>query len=105
MIVNVGSGLGSFDRTLRAGSREAQVVAPLYTSAKAAVSMLTSQYAKALPGLRINVADPGYTNTDLTGGLGFQTVTDGTDAIVELATLGPDGPTGTFRDRFGEVGW
>jgi len=28
-------------------------------------------------------------------------VTEGTDAIVELALLGPDGPTGTFFDRSG----
>jgi hypothetical protein len=28
---------------------------------------------------------------------GTQTVTEGTDAIVHLATLPPDGPTGTFQ--------
>jgi hypothetical protein len=32
-------------------------------------------------------------------------VTEGTDAIVELATIGPDGPTGTFVSRRGPVPW
>ena len=34
-----------------------------------------------------------------------QTVTEGTDAIVHVATLPPDGPTGTFQDRHGQVPW
>jgi hypothetical protein len=32
--------------------------------------MLTARYAKLLPGIRINVADPGMTATDLSGGHG-----------------------------------
>ncbi len=46
---------------------ESKFVAPLYTSSKAAVTMLTTQYAKALPDIRINAADPGYTATDRFG--------------------------------------
>lgn len=65
--------------------------------------MLTLQYAKAYPGIRINAADPGFTATDLNDNRGTQTVTQGTDAIVELATIGPDGPTGTFVSRRGPV--
>jgi NAD(P)-dependent dehydrogenase (short-subunit alcohol dehydrogenase family) len=63
--------------------------------------MLTVQYAKALPGIRVNAADPGYTATDLNGNSGPQTVTEGTDAVVALALQGADGPTGTFTDREG----
>jgi hypothetical protein len=33
------------------------------------------------------------------------TVTEGTDSIIELAMLGPDGPTGIFVDRLGPVAW
>ena len=62
------------------------MVAPLYTASKAALTMLTTQYAKALPDIRVNAADPGYTATDLNGHSGPQTVTEGTDAIVGLAT-------------------
>ncbi len=67
--------------------------------------MLTMQYAKALPNLRINIVDPGPTATDLNGNAGYQTVKEGTDAIVRLATIGSDGPTGTFSGRAGNVPW
>ncbi len=100
-IVNVTSGLGSFTAVHDQSRVESTVIAPLYTSSKSAVTMLTVQYAKALPGIRVNAADPGYTATDLNGNSGTQTVTEGTDAIVQLALLGPDGPTGTFIDRSG----
>jgi len=100
-VVNVTSGLGSFHAVHDSDRIESQVIAPLYNSSKSAVTMLTVQYAKALPELRINAADPGYTATDLNGNSGTQTVTEGTDAIVDLATRGGQGPTGTFIDRSG----
>ena len=105
VIVNVSSGMGSFTLTHEAGRIEQKNLAPIYTSSKAAVSMLTTQYAKSWPDVKVNAADPGYTATDFNGHSGPQTVTEGTDAIVELATIGTDGPTGTFRDRHGELGW
>ena len=76
-----------------------------YCSAKAAVSMLTLQYAKGLPDIKVNCADPGATATDLNGGRGKQTVQEGTDAIVKLATIDKNGPTGTFISRFGNMPW
>ena len=105
VIVNVSSGMGSFTATHEVGRIESVNLAPLYTSSKAAVSMLTTQYAKSWPDVKVNAADPGYTATDFNGHSGPQTVAEGTDAIVELATIGTDGPTGTFRDRHGELGW
>ncbi|MCU1527759.1 MAG: short-chain dehydrogenase [Frondihabitans sp.] len=100
-IVNVTSGLGSFASVHDSDRIESTVLAPLYTSSKSAVTMLTVQYARALREMRVNAADPGYTATDLNGNTGHQTVTEGTDAIVELATRGGEGPTGTFIDRAG----
>ncbi|WP_433463536.1 SDR family NAD(P)-dependent oxidoreductase [Spirillospora sp. CA-128828] len=105
VIVNVSSGMGSFAATHDAERVESKPVAPLYTSSKAAVTMLTTQYAKAWTDVKVNAADPGYTATDFNGHSGPQTVTEGTDAIVELATIGPDGPTGTFHDRHGAMAW
>jgi NAD(P)-dependent dehydrogenase (short-subunit alcohol dehydrogenase family) len=67
--------------------------------------MLTLQYAKGLPEIRINAVDPGPTATDLNGNAGFQSVTEGTDAIVKMATIGKDGPTGTFINRKGSIPW
>jgi NAD(P)-dependent dehydrogenase (short-subunit alcohol dehydrogenase family) len=67
--------------------------------------MMTTQYAKAVPQVRFNAADPGYTATDLNGRSGHQTVAEGTDAIVSLATEDPSAGTGRFVDRFGPVAW
>ena len=102
-VVNVSSGMGSFTLTHDPDRVESTVISPLYTAAKAAVTMLTTQYAKALPDIRFNAADPGYTGTDLNGHRGHQTVTEGTDATVKLALIGPDGPTGEFHDRRGRI--
>ncbi|WP_019639444.1 SDR family NAD(P)-dependent oxidoreductase [Paenibacillus fonticola] len=105
VIVNVSSGLGSFTRVTNPEKIESQINDLIYSSSKAAVTMLTVQYAKALPEFRINAADPGPTATDLNGHRGYQTVSEGTDVIVKLATLDGNGPTGTFMDRNGVVPW
>ncbi|MDA2890643.1 SDR family NAD(P)-dependent oxidoreductase [Mycolicibacterium sp. BiH015] len=105
VIVNVSSGLGSFGVVTNPERFESSFATVIYGSSKAAVGMLTVQYAKALPDFRINVVDPGYTATDINGNSGHQTVTEGTDAILRLATIGPDGPTGTFSDRHGPLPW
>ena len=104
-VVNVTSGLGSQTLTHDPERVEAQVIAPLYTSSKAAVTMLTTQYAKGVPDVRFNAVDPGYTATDLNGHSGTQTITEGTDAIVALATEAPDAGTGRVVDRHGVVPW
>lgn len=105
VIVNVSSGMGSFAVTHDPDRVESTFPSALYTASKSALTMLTTQYAKAWPDIRVNAADPGYTATDFNGHSGPQTVTEGTDAIVELATIGLDGPTGQFRDRHGVVAW
>lgn len=105
VIVNVSSGLGSFGVVTNPDRFESSFATVVYGSSKSAVGMLTLQYAKALPDIRINVVDPGYTATDINGNSGHQTVTEGTDAIIRLATIGPDGPTGTFSDRHGPLPW
>jgi NAD(P)-dependent dehydrogenase (short-subunit alcohol dehydrogenase family) len=104
-IVNVSSAAGSFARLLTPGSVENAVTLPIYPATKAALTMLTVQYARSLNGILINAADPGFTATDFNNNRGTQTVTEGTDAIVRLATLPPNGPTGTFQGRDGIVPW
>ncbi|MFJ3422712.1 SDR family NAD(P)-dependent oxidoreductase [Streptomyces sp. NPDC086082] len=104
VIVNVSSGMGSFGLTQDPARIESQYALPLYSASKAAVTMLTTQYARELKGVKVNAADPGQTATDFTGGLGH-TVAEGADSIVTLATIGPDGPTGRFIDRTGNLPW
>lgn len=104
-IVNVSSGVGSFERLLTPGSVENAVTLPVYPVTKAALTMLTVQYARALNGILVNAADPGFTATDFNNNRGTQTVVEGAEVIVRLATLPPNGPTGTFQDRHGIVPW
>ena len=80
-MVNVSSGLGSLTYSADPESRFSDLVIPAYFSSKAALNMLTLQYARAYPGMRINAADPGFTATDLNDHRGTQTVTEGTDAV------------------------
>ena len=105
VIVNVSSGLGSFGVTTNPDRMEYAFPTLAYSSAKAAVNMLTSQYAKALPRLRINAVDPGYTATDFNAHRGTQTIEEGAEIIVAMAQIGPDGPTGGYFDRHGTVPW
>jgi NAD(P)-dependent dehydrogenase (short-subunit alcohol dehydrogenase family) len=105
VIVNVSSGTGSIALSNDPDRVESTVMSIGYASSKTAVTGLTNTYARALPRFRVNAVDPGYTATDLNGHSGHQTVTEGTDAIVAAAQLGPDGPTGKFLDRDGEVPW
>jgi NAD(P)-dependent dehydrogenase (short-subunit alcohol dehydrogenase family) len=105
VIVNVSSGMGSIAVTTDPERLESTLIGIAYPASKTAVNMLTTQYAKAFPEIRINAVDPGYTATDLNGHSGTQSVEEGTDAIVAMAKLDPSGPTGTFVDRNGAVAW
>jgi NAD(P)-dependent dehydrogenase (short-subunit alcohol dehydrogenase family) len=105
VVVNVSSGLGSLADAANPESTYFSLVNPAYCSSKAALNMLTIQYAKAFPGIRINSVDPGFTATDLNEHRGVQSVAEGTDAIVQMASIGRDGPSGTFVDRRGRVAW
>jgi NAD(P)-dependent dehydrogenase (short-subunit alcohol dehydrogenase family) len=105
VVVNVSSGMGSLAITTDPERLESTIVSLGYPTSKAAVNMLTTQYAKALPGMRVNAVDPGYTATDLNGRRGHQTVEEGTEAIVRMAKLDASGPTGTFVDKSGIAPW
>ena len=56
-IVNVSSGVGSFHSILDPGTAENAVILPVYPATKAALTMLTVQYARALHGILVNAAD------------------------------------------------
>ena len=78
----------------------------LDAASKSAATMLTVQYAKSQPGIRFNALEPGTTATDMTAAFGIgRSVVDSARTVVRLATLGPDGPTGTFTDEHGTLNW
>ena len=106
VVVNVSSALGSFWAVTNPGRRQFHYPSIIYGASKAAVSMLTVQYAKALPDIKFNAVEPGFTATDLTpvSGAG-QPVEKGAEVIVRMATIGKDGPTGTFQENGDELAW
>lgn len=105
-IVMVSSGMGSITRASDPETLEHSIPSLVYSSSKAALNMVTAQYAKMLPGIRVNAVDPGYTATDLNGHRGHKPVAQGARIIVDMATAtDPDGPTGGFYDDQGIVPW
>jgi NAD(P)-dependent dehydrogenase (short-subunit alcohol dehydrogenase family) len=105
VIVNVSSGMGSLGVTTDPSRLESTLVSLAYPASKAAVNMVTTQYAKAFPQMRINAVDPGYTATDFNDHRGTKPVEQGAEIIVRMAKLDASGPTGTFRDENGPVPW
>ena len=106
VVVNVSSALGSFWAVTNPERRQFHFPSIIYGASKAAVSMLTVQYAKTFPDMKFNAVEPGFTATDLTpfSGAG-QPVEQGAEVIVRMATIGKDGPTGTFQEGNEELGW
>ncbi|OAA23641.1 short-chain alcohol dehydrogenase [Frankia sp. EI5c] len=105
VIVNVSSGLASITRVAAPGTPTYSYPGVAYPASKAAVNMVTVQYAKAFPAFRVNAVEPGYTATDLNGNTGTQTVEEGAEIIVRMAQIGPDGPTGGYFDAAGTLPW
>jgi NAD(P)-dependent dehydrogenase (short-subunit alcohol dehydrogenase family) len=107
VVVNVSSALGSFAANHDPARPASHVSAIVYGASKAAVSMLTVQYARAEPEIRFNAVEPGYTATELGGHDNSQgrPVEVSARNIVRMATIGSDGPTGTFQEDDDELGW
>lgn len=82
-----------------------------YASSKAAVTMLTVQYANAFrrrpeyAHIKVNSATPGYIATDLNNHQGSRTVEQGARVVIDLATIDSDGPSGGFFNDEGSVPW
>jgi NAD(P)-dependent dehydrogenase (short-subunit alcohol dehydrogenase family) len=110
-VVMVSSGGGSFAVVTDPQQPFSRIHELAYSSSKAALNMITVRYAQGIPEIKFNVATPGevanskFAATDMNNHTGSLTVFEGTDSIVELATLAVDGPTGTFIDRLGPVAW
>jgi NAD(P)-dependent dehydrogenase (short-subunit alcohol dehydrogenase family) len=100
-LVMVSSGLGSIACVGDPNRTESTVPGMVYQSSKAALNMIANQYAKDLPDVRVTSVDPGYTATDLNGHRGTQTVTEGTDSIIEAASA--ETVAGPHIDRHGVV--
>jgi NAD(P)-dependent dehydrogenase (short-subunit alcohol dehydrogenase family) len=106
VVVNVSSALGSFWAVTNPERRQFHFPSIVYGASKAAVSMLTVQYAKTWPDIKFNAVEPGFTATDLTPmSSAGQPVGKGAEVIVRMATIGKDGPTGSFQENEDELPW
>lgn len=116
VVVNVSSAVGSLTLNSAPDARWTMLAYPM---SKAALNMLTIQYARAFPRWRVNSGTPGLTATEFTGhregaptaeqlrtaGVTVNTVEQGAEAIVALALIGPDGASGTFVGNDGPEPW
>ncbi|NUR03016.1 MAG: SDR family oxidoreductase [Streptomyces sp.] len=105
VVVNVSSGLASLTHLSDPDHPTHFYPGVAYPTSKTAVNMLTVQFAKAFPNMRINSVEPGFTRTDLNGNTGTQTVEQAARIIVRMAQTAPDGPTGGFFDINGPLPW
>ncbi|WP_461003351.1 SDR family NAD(P)-dependent oxidoreductase [Streptomonospora sediminis] len=78
-----------------------------YPASKTAINAVTTQYAKHLHphGILVNAVCPGHTATEGNGFTGERTPDQGAAIAVQMATLAPDGPSGTFTDADGPIPW
>jgi NAD(P)-dependent dehydrogenase (short-subunit alcohol dehydrogenase family) len=80
-----------------------------YDTSKAALNAATVHYAIELQDtpIKVNAASPGYVATDLNNHQGQLAVEDEASvaAVIRLATLPDDGPTGEFHSSDGSVPW
>jgi NAD(P)-dependent dehydrogenase (short-subunit alcohol dehydrogenase family) len=110
-IVNVSSAMGSNGLWSDPSSQQRRF-APLllgYDTSKAALNSATLHYALELAdtNIKVNAASPGFVATDLNDHRGQLSVEDeqSVSAVIRLATLPGDGPTGEFHTKEGPAPW
>ena len=106
-IVNMSSGLGSLAWTSDPSHAYAGFILLAYNTSKAALNMITVQFANELraTAIKVNAGDPGYCATDLNGHSGNRSAAQGAAIAIRLASLPNDGPTGGFFNDDGRVPW
>ncbi|WP_238933555.1 SDR family NAD(P)-dependent oxidoreductase [Brevibacillus choshinensis] len=99
-IVNLSSGLGSFE--ILQGMLGLKGSSSAYRMSKTMLNAMTCLVAQEVAdfGIKVNAVCPGRVQTDMGGADAPQTVEQGADTAVWLATIGDEGPNGGyFRDR------
>ena len=106
-IVNVSSILGSLALHATEGSPIYEAKALAYDASKAALNSFTIHLAHELKGtkIKVNSAHPGWVKTDMGTDAAPMEIVDGAKTEVELALLGPDGPTGGYFHLGQAITW
>ncbi|KAF2004893.1 carbonyl reductase [Amniculicola lignicola CBS 123094] len=111
VIVFVSSRMGSLVLSTDSSTLWYKIDYTAYDASKAAVAMLAINWNRRLEdiGARVNVVCPGLVKTNLAGGVGAVQYGvepyEGAKRVVELATLGKDGPTKTWSATDGDIPW
>jgi NAD(P)-dependent dehydrogenase (short-subunit alcohol dehydrogenase family) len=97
-IVNVSSGVGSLTSNADPAYPTHAFYCPVYPASKTALNAITLAMMVELEstGIKVNLVSPAFTNTNLNGYAGTESVDDGSREVVRVALLGPEGPSGTF---------
>lgn len=100
-IVNVSSAVGSLSLQSNPNFPFRSNFSPVYPGSKTALNAITLSMAIELEkeGIKVNAVTPGFTKTALNGFEGTDTPANGARSAVYAATLGEDGPTGTFINQ------
>lgn len=108
-VVNVSSGLGSFEYGVPPDGEFSAYIGAAYASSKAALNMLTVSWAKHLAlarsAIRVNAVSPGWCRTGMGGQAAPRSAAEGAATLLRYAFLPPDGPTGRFFGEEGETPW
>jgi len=106
-VVNVSSGLGSIAINNDPNTPFYHVKILGYNASKVALNMFTVDLAYDLRDtkIKVNSVSPGFVDTDMNNHTGTDTVEEGAIAIVRLAQLPDDGPTGSFIHKDGTYPW
>ncbi len=106
-IVNLGSSSGSLTLNSNPKHEHRRMFGAAYSPSKTALHAISLAFAIELEktNIKVNIACPGYTATDLNNFRGTRSVEQGAREAVRLALIGPDGPTGTLSDEDGPVPW
>ncbi|KKY34829.1 putative short chain dehydrogenase [Diaporthe ampelina] len=109
-IVFISSGLGSVSLMgdPKLGSNFRKLGATHYTTSKAAFNQLALHYIVRYEDnkdWKLNICCPGHCATNLNAYSGTNTTESGAINACRLATLGPDGESGTFTNKEGTIPW
>ncbi len=103
-VVNISSAMASFARMTDRSVPGSDYPDLAYPASKAALNMLTTQYAKTVPDVCFVAVEPGYTATDLNAHSGHQTATRAAANVV-AAVLATDLASGSYVGPDGPMAW
>ncbi len=106
-IVNLSSILGSLTLHATPGSPIEGFKILSYNASKTALNQFTIHLAYELKdtNIKVNSAHPGWVKTDMGTDKAPMEIDEGAKTSVELALLGPDGPSGKFIHLGNELPW